>query len=84
MSRWTPRLLAPVAALALLPLSAVAQNVAATPTYGTVNLSAGFTPDPQIRAVTAGGNNFWHFLQEVFNFNPCIMSFLPNRCSLRR
>lgn len=58
MSRWTPRLLAPVALFAFLPGSAVAQNVAATPTYGTVNLSAGFTPDPQIRAVTAGGNNF--------------------------
>ena len=58
MSRWTPRLLAPVAALAFLPFSAVAQNVSAVPTYGTVNLSAGFTPDPQIRSVTAGGNNY--------------------------
>jgi hypothetical protein len=58
MSRWAPRLLVPAAALVCLPLSAAAQNVAAVPTYGTVNLSAGFTPDPQIRAVTAGGNNY--------------------------
>lgn len=58
MSRWTSRLLAPVAVLACLPLSLAAQNVAAVPTYGTVNLSAGFTPDPQIRAVTAGGNDY--------------------------
>ena len=58
MSRWTSRLLAPVAALVCLPIAAVAQNVAAVPTYGTVNLSAGFTPDPQIRSVTAGGNDY--------------------------
>ncbi len=58
MSRWTPRLLAPVAAIVCLPFAATAQNVAAVPTYGTVNLSAGFTPDPMIRAVTAGGNNY--------------------------
>ena len=58
MSRWASRLLTPAAVIACLPLAAGAQNVAAVPTYGTVNLSAGFTPDPQIRAVTAGGNNF--------------------------
>ncbi len=58
MSRWTSRLLAPVAALVCLPLAASAQNVAAVPTYGTVNLSAGFTPDPQIRSVSAGGNDY--------------------------
>ena len=58
MSRWTSRLMAPVAALVCMPLAATAQNVAAVPTYGTVNLSAGFTPDPQIRSVTAGGNNY--------------------------
>lgn len=58
MSRWTPRVLAPVVAIVCLPLAAIAQNVAAVPTYGTVNLAAGFTPDPQIRSVTAGGNNY--------------------------
>jgi hypothetical protein len=50
--------MAALAVLAFLPLSGMAQNVAAVPTYGTVNLSAGFTPDPQIRSVTAGGNNY--------------------------
>ena len=58
MSRWAPRLLMPAVVLVCLPLSAAAQNVAAVPTYGTLNLSAGFTPDPQIRAVTAGGNSY--------------------------
>ena len=58
MSRWTPRLMAPVAAIVCLPFAASAQNVAAVPTYGTVSLSSGFTPDPQIRSVTAGGNDY--------------------------
>ena len=58
MSRSSQRTLAALAVLAFLPASLVAQNVAATPTYGTVSLSAGFTPDPQIRSVTAGGNNY--------------------------
>lgn len=58
MPRPPLRLLAPFALFALLPLSAAAQNVAASPTYGSVNLSSGFTPDPQIRSVTAGGNNY--------------------------
>ena len=57
MSRWAPRLLMRAAVLVCLPVSAAAQNVAAVPTYGTMNLSAGFTPDPQVHAVTAGGNN---------------------------
>lgn len=57
MSRWTSRLVAPVAVIVCLPLSLAAQNVTAVPTYGTVDLSAGFTPDPQIRSVTAGGGD---------------------------
>ena len=58
MPRSSQRLLAALAALAFLPAAAIAQNVAATPTFGTVSLSAGFSPDPQIRSVTAGGNNY--------------------------
>lgn len=58
MPRWTPRLVAPVAALCLIPAGALAQNVAAAPLYGTVNLSAGFSPDPQIRSVRAGGSDY--------------------------
>ena len=55
MSRWTTRVFAPVAVVLCLPVGAIAQNVAAQPTYGTVNLRAGFTPDPSVHAVTAGG-----------------------------
>lgn len=58
MSRWAPRLLMPAAVLVCLPFPVAAQNVAAVPTYGTINLSAGFSPDPQVRAVTAGGNSY--------------------------
>jgi hypothetical protein len=31
--------------------------VNAQPTYGTLNLSAGFSPDPQVRMVSAGGSD---------------------------
>lgn len=30
-------------------------NWQAAPTYGTINLSAGFTPDPYLRSISAGG-----------------------------
>ena len=36
--------------------SAAAQNVGASATYGDVNLSAGFTPDPWKKDLTAGGS----------------------------
>jgi hypothetical protein len=42
------------ASLAAQPASA--QNVNGQPNYGTVNLRAGFTPDPNVRAVVSGGN----------------------------
>ena len=32
-------------------------NWRAAPTYGTINLNAGFTPDPFVRGVAAGGAN---------------------------
>lgn len=44
--------------LTLLVLSAVnapAQDVSAAPTYGAVELTEGFRPDPVARALTAGG-----------------------------
>jgi S1-C subfamily serine protease len=46
-----------VAAVALLatPATPQALDVAAPPSYGTVQLSAGFIPDPHIVALTAGG-----------------------------
>lgn len=36
--------------------AAVAQNYGLNPTYGTINLTAGFTPDPQVINVQSGGN----------------------------
>lgn len=43
-------------ALALLAAPALAQDPNANPNYGTVRLSAGFTPDPYYQAVNAGGS----------------------------
>ncbi len=46
-----------VAALAAcVAAPAVAQDINAAPNYGTVNLTAGFTPDPRVVAVRSGGN----------------------------
>lgn len=47
---------AAVAALATAGIAA-AQNYSLAPAYGTVNLSAGFTPDPYIVNVASGGRN---------------------------
>jgi hypothetical protein len=46
------------AALAACAFTAVAaaQNIGASPSYGTYNLSSGFLPDPQSVSVTAGGS----------------------------
>jgi hypothetical protein len=35
---------------------AVGQDIYASPTYETLNLSAGFRPDPQVRSISAGGS----------------------------
>ena len=43
-------------ALAVLAVPATAQDVSATPNFGSVNLSAGFTPDPRTISVTSGGS----------------------------
>lgn len=43
--------------LSILPAQAQQPNWSATPTYGTINLSSGFTPDPQRHSVRAGGNS---------------------------
>lgn len=52
------RTLAAGAALAAIATAgvAVAQNYSLNPTYGTLNLSAGFQPDPQVVSVQSGGN----------------------------
>jgi hypothetical protein len=48
------------AGLALAALTAgsvaVAQNYSLNPTYGTVNLNAGFSPDPQVVNLQSGGS----------------------------
>lgn len=43
-------------ALSVLAVPVTAQDVSATPNFGTVNLSAGFTPDPRTISVTSGGS----------------------------
>jgi hypothetical protein len=44
---------AALSALAMLP--AAAQDFSQSPTYGTVNLTSGFTPDPNVVNVQSGG-----------------------------
>lgn len=43
-------------AFVLIAGSASAQNVDADPNYGELNLSAGFTPDPALLSLLAGGD----------------------------
>ena len=51
------RLLAASAALAVAAAgTAIAQNVSLNPNYGTVNLTAGFAPDPNVINVRSGGS----------------------------
>ena len=50
------RLLLAAAALLLAAPLAQAQDVSQEPTYATATLRAGFTPDPNTTAVTAGGS----------------------------
>ena len=49
--------LSAVLAAAVLPLPASAQNYGLNPSFGTVTLNAGFTPDPHTRTVRGGGDN---------------------------
>lgn len=49
-------LLTATAAAGLIAVSAQAQNVSLSPTYGTVSLNSGFTPDPYVVSLEAGGS----------------------------
>lgn len=49
-------LLTATAAMAALGAAATAQNYNLDPTYGTVSLSAGFSPDPYVVNVQSGGS----------------------------
>ncbi len=49
-------LLAAVISVAAVSVPALAQDFSATPSYGSVNLNAGFTPDPYTVRLTSGGS----------------------------
>jgi len=53
LCRWRVEALALVSLM--LPLSVYAQDFNAEPYYGTLDLSAGFQPDPLVRSLIAGG-----------------------------
>lgn len=48
-------LLSAAAIAALLAVPAAAQNYDREPNYGTLNLNAGFTPDPHVVSLRSGG-----------------------------
>jgi hypothetical protein len=50
------RIVFALAAIGLVASPTVAQNLSAGPTYGTYNLSGGFTPDPTNVNVASGGS----------------------------
>ncbi|NKE45836.1 peptidase S1 [Roseomonas frigidaquae] len=50
-----PRHIAALLALSVVPTLALAQDFNRRPSFGTVNLSANFAPDPTTVNVTAGG-----------------------------
>ena len=56
MPRLLPTIVVAALALLLVPVTASAQNVAASPTYGDVELDEGFRPDPHTTTLTAGGS----------------------------
>lgn len=49
-------LLTAAAAICMVDVSAQAQNVSLSPTYGTISLSSGFSPDPYVVSLDAGGS----------------------------
>lgn len=49
-------LLTAAAAICIVDVSAQAQNVSLSPTYGTISLSSGFSPDPYVVSLDAGGS----------------------------
>ncbi|WP_375547861.1 peptidase S1 [Oceanicaulis alexandrii] len=49
-------LIAAVAAVGMIAVSAHAQNVSLSPTYGTLALNSGFSPDPYVVSLEAGGS----------------------------
>lgn len=66
---------ATVMAFATVP--AVAQNTLADPLYGTLHLSAGFTPDPQVISLRSGG------FTAASNINPACTGFIATAPDVR-
>lgn len=57
MSNWKTAMVAGAAALgSVLAGPALAQDISANPTYGDINLEAGFAPDPYSVEIAAGGS----------------------------
>jgi len=56
MNRSISTIAASLVVSALSAFSAQAQDYSATPSFGSVDLTAGFTPDPYVRNLTAGGS----------------------------
>ena len=73
------RILAATAALAAVASAgiATAQNYSLNPTYGTVNLTAGYTPDPYVVNVQSGGS------QNAQNLSSSCRGFIANAPDVR-
>lgn len=56
---------------------AVAQDFNANPNYGTLNLTTGFTPDPQVINLQSGGN------LDARNLNQACAGFISNAPDVR-
>ena len=70
-------LAAGAAALAVTASAAVAQNYSLDPTYGTASLNAGFTPDPFVVNVQAGGE------RQASNVSSSCRGMIANRPDVR-
>ncbi len=73
------RIAATVAAAAIVLSAgfAAAQNYSLNPRYGTLNLSAGFQPDPQVVNVEAGGS------RSARNLNSACAGYIDERPDVR-
>ena len=78
MSAFVSILAAPAALAAVASAGiATAQNYSLNPTYGTVNLNAGYTPDPYVVNVQSGGS------QNAQNLSSSCRGFIANAPDVR-
>lgn len=66
-----------VALAAALAGPALAQDFNANPNYGTLNLTTGFSPDPQVVNLQSGGN------LDARGINPACAGFITNAPDVR-